>query len=220
MPKNTSGGKKYKKGKTAIGNDEDRALLEAEEGQSYALVTKLCGNSMINCRVFQRIVEVDSRGKESVSFNSEEKIGVIRNSLKKKKIFINANNIILVCLRDFEPGKVDVIYSYKDKEIKKLTRKNMIPSINLGSGNGNDNDNDVSYEFYDDNDDSNSDEESKIKKNVNEINREKRKERSRNEPYLQLPDDFGISENEEHQEDYSYTKNDNDNDNDNFIDNI
>ena len=218
MPKNTSGGKKHKKGKTAIGNDEDRALLEAEEGQSYAIVTKLCGNSMINCRVFQRVVDTDSKGNESVSFNSEEKIGVIRNSLKKKKIFINANNIILVCLRDFEPGKVDVIYSYKDKEIKTLTRKNMIPSINLGSGSGNGNGNDdgVSYEFYDENNDSNSDEESKIKKNVVEINREKRKERSRNEPYLQLPDDFGMSENEELQEDYYYTKNGNDN----FIDNI
>ena len=29
MPKNTSGGKKHKKGKTAIGNDENRSLLEA-----------------------------------------------------------------------------------------------------------------------------------------------------------------------------------------------
>ena len=88
MPKNTSGGKKHKKGKTAIGNDENRSLLEASPGQCYALVTKLCGNSMINCRVYHRTVTRDSRGNESVSFSTEEKIGVIRNSLKKKKILV------------------------------------------------------------------------------------------------------------------------------------
>lgn len=213
MPKNTSGGKKHKKGKTAIGNDENRSLLEAGPGQCYAVVTKLCGNSMINCRVYHRTVTRDSRGNESVSFSTEEKIGVIRNSLKKKKIFINANNVILVCLRDFEPGKVDVIYSYKDHEVKKMQRKNWIPNINSSEGGGDDG---VDYEFIDENEsNSDSDNEFKPKKNSREVNRQNRREKSNAEPYLVLPDNFGESEGEEYE---NYSKNaavD-----DNFINNI
>ena len=209
MPKNKTGGKKFKKGKTAIGNDDERPLLEKEEGQEYAVVTKLLGNSMINCRVYFREIEKDSKGNETVSFKSEEKIGVIRNSLKKKKIFINANNVILVCIRDFEPGKVDVIYSYKDKEIKKLYRKNMIPSISTGF---NDKDDGVDYQFYDENEDSDSDEnDNHLNFSNKKNNRERRKENSKNQPYLVLPDNFGESSNDEG--DYN-------NDNDNFIDNI
>lgn len=211
MPKNTSGGKKHKKGKTAIGNDENRSLLEAGPGQCYAVVTKLCGNSMISCRVYHRTVTRDSRGNESVSFSTEEKIGVIRNSLKKKKIFINANNVILVCLRDFEPGKVDVIYSYKDHEVKKMQRKNWIPNVSEGGG-----DDGVDYEFIDENEsNSDSDNEFKPKKNSREVDRQRRKERSNAEPYLVLPDNFGESEGEEYEEYKDNTTVD-----DNFINNI
>ena len=165
---------------------------------------------MINCRVYHRTVTRDSPEMNLYHFY-REKIGVIRNSLKKKKIFINANNVILVCLRDFEPGKVDVIYSYKDHEVKKMQRKNWIPNVSEGGG-----DDGVDYEFIDENEsNSDSDNEFKPKKNSREVDRQNRREKSNAEPYLVLPDNFGESEGEEY-EDY----NKNADVDDNFINNI
>ena len=119
MPKNKIGGKNFKKGKKGAGMDTERTLLQKTEGQAYALVTKLNGNSMINCRVFS---DPDASG----NFNSKDVVGIIRPGLKKKRIFINANNVILICLRDFEPGKVDVVYSYKIGEVRKLHKMGKI----------------------------------------------------------------------------------------------
>ena len=164
MPKNTFLVRNIKKEKLQLEMMKIGLSLKLVLDNVMLFVTKLCGNSMINCRVYHRTVTRDSRGNESVSFSSEEKIGVIRNSLKKKKIFINANNVILVCLRDFEPGKVDVIYSYKDHEVKKMQRKNWIPNVSSSEGNGDDG---VDYEFIDENEsNSDSDNEFKPKKNL------------------------------------------------------
>ena len=55
-------------------------------------------------------------------------------------MFVTANNVILVCLRDFEPGKVDVVYVYKTTETRKLHKMGKIPSYSLGFGNGDEED--------------------------------------------------------------------------------
>ena len=191
MPKNKIGGKNFKKGKKGVGLDTERTLLQKTEGQAYALVTKLNGNSMINCRVFS---DPDSSG----NFNSRDVVGIIRPGLKKKRIFINANNVILVCLRDFEPGKVDVVYSYKLPEVRKLHKIGKIPSACLGFTGGNEKEDadDNAMFHYEDSESSDSDD-SQTEKVVKRGKTVKKKKVDNNEPYLQLPDDFGESLSEE-----------------------
>ena len=53
MPKNKIGGKIQRKERKGANVDTERSLIEKTEGQAYALVTKLNGNSMINCKVFR-----------------------------------------------------------------------------------------------------------------------------------------------------------------------
>lgn len=191
MPKNKIGGKNFKKGKKGANVDTERTLLEKTEGQAYALVTKLNGNSMINCKVF---TDKDSSG----NFNSRDVIGIIRPGLKKKRVFINANNIILVCLRDFEPGKVDVVYSYKTTEVRKLHKNGKIPSSCLGfTGNGDEEDAEESTMFHYEESDSDDSENSQTETVVKRGKTVKKKKADKNEPYLQMPDDFGASLSEE-----------------------
>jgi translation initiation factor 1A len=191
MPKNKIGGKNFKKGKKGAGLDTERTLLQKTEGQAYALVTKLNGNSMINCRVFS---DPDSSG----NFNSRDVVGIIRPGLKKKRIFINANNVILVCLRDFEPGKVDVVYSYKIGEVRKLHKMGKIPSNCMAfCGDDEKGDQDETALFqYEESDSSDSDD-PQTEKVVKRGKTVKKKKVDNNEPYLQLPDDFGASLSEE-----------------------
>lgn len=191
MPKNKIGGKNFKKGKKGFGLDTERTLLQKTEGQAYALVTKLNGNSMINCRVFS---DPDASG----NFNSKDVVGIIRPGLKKKRIFINANNVILVCLRDFEPGKVDVVYAYKLPEVRKLHKIGKIPSACLGFTGGNEKEDadDNAMIHYEDSESEDSDN-SQTEKVVKRGKTVKKKKVDNNEPYLQLPDDFGASLSEE-----------------------
>ena len=220
MPKNKIGGKNFKKGKKGGFGDGERTLLEKTEGQAYALVTKLNGNSMINCKIF---TDSDSSG----NFNSRDVIGVIRPGLKKKRMFINANNVILVCLRDFEPGKVDVVYSYKTHEARKLNRMGKIPDNCFSFVGGTEEDAGENNMFKDDESDSEDTDNEETETVVKRGKTVKKKKVDNNEPYLQLPDDFGASLSEEELEeiptDYSnYSSNPNksrEND-DYFIDNI
>ena len=203
MPKNKIGGKNFKKGKKGANLDTERSLVKKTEGQAYALVTKLNGNSMINCKVFS---EPDSSG----NFNSNDVIGIIRPGLKKKRMFVNANNVILVCLRDFEPGKVDVVYVYKTTETRKLHKMGKIPSYSLGFGSdGTKEDLDDSAMFQDE--ESSGSENSDVETVVKRGKTVKKKKVDNNQPYLQLPDDFcpSLSEEEEVEEsteDYSNYK--------------
>jgi translation initiation factor 1A len=215
MPKNKIGGKNFKKGKKGGFGDGERALLEKTEGQAYALVTKLNGNSMINCKVF---TDSDSSG----NFNSKDVIGVIRPGLKKKRMFINANNVILVCLRDFEPSKVDVVYCYKLHEARKLNKMNKIPDVCLGFSGGTEENHEESNVFQDEETDSEDTDNEETETVVKRGKTVKKKKVDNTQPYLQLPDDFddSLSEVEEvGYEDYE-TKKKKNNDDAVDIDNI
>jgi translation initiation factor 1A len=115
MPPNKKGGKNYKKGKHS---DDTPIVYEKEEDQMYGRILKVLGNC--NVLVFCN--------------DGRERICHIRGSLKKKKIWINTGDIILLSIRDFgkeEVGKMgrgDVCNKYEQSAALKLRQKD--PSIN------------------------------------------------------------------------------------------
>ena len=125
MPKNTAGGKKFKKLKHNM--EFQRPLDLPDESQEFALVNKLMGN-----------------GRATVTFvknNSEtvNALGIISGKLRKRKQWVIAGNFVIISVRDFEKDKVDIIHVYKEHEMNELKRKNLInPELlkisNSGSG--------------------------------------------------------------------------------------
>ena len=117
MPKNTVGGKKYKKQKHKTDDLQNKTLLEREDDQEYAVVTKLLGNSRVSA-LFR-----DRELKKAREINC-----ILRPGLKKKRQWAKMGSIILISLRDFEKDKADVIHVYNEEETKKIKRKNILDS--------------------------------------------------------------------------------------------
>lgn len=118
MPKNTQGGKKYKQQKHKNNEQEQRALDKPVEGQEYAIVTKLLGNSRVMARFYDTRDSEDKRMNEIICF--------LRPGLKKKRQFAKMGSIMIISLRDFEKDKGDVLYIYNQDEMNKLKRKRLI----------------------------------------------------------------------------------------------
>lgn len=117
MPKNTVGGKKYKQQKHKTDDQPNKPLLERENGQEYAVVTKLLGNSRVSALFYDRDLK-----------REREIMCILRPGLKKKRQWAKMGSIILISLRDFEKDKADVLHVYNDEETKKLKRKNLLDS--------------------------------------------------------------------------------------------
>lgn len=115
--RNTIGGKKYKKqgnSSTAL-----RQLVLADHGQCYGKVTKILGHSKFKIQVFT------SNGTGGINF--KELIGNARPGLKKKRMFISDESIVLVSLRDFQLDICDIIHVYHSDHVNKLVKLNKIP---------------------------------------------------------------------------------------------
>ena len=88
-----------------------RNLLVKEEDQNYGTILKKLGG-----------------GKFSVQLNLELKprIGKLRGKLKhgssKKLNFADIDSTVLVSLRDFEDGMVDIIHVYDSAEVRQLKK--------------------------------------------------------------------------------------------------
>ena len=137
MPKNKQGGKNYKKQKHKTDVTPDRPLNEKTEGQEYASVTKLLGNS----KVYANFFDTKIKGEREI-------MCILRPGLKKKKQFARLGSIILISLRDFENNKADVIYVYNDDEVHRMKRKNILNESFINKDVGNE------FDFVDDNYDS------------------------------------------------------------------
>jgi len=131
MPKNKGkGGKNRRRGK----NENDlvkRELVFKEDGQEYAQVIKMLGNGRLqaNC------------------FDGRQRLCHIRGKLRKK-VWINAGDIILIGLRDYQDDKADVIQKFNSDEARNLKAYGELPDtakLNEG-GEGED---DFGVEFND-----------------------------------------------------------------------
>eukprot|EP00177_Eucheuma_denticulatum_P008825 GFKZ01016025.1.p2 GENE.GFKZ01016025.1~~GFKZ01016025.1.p2 ORF type:complete len:142 (+),score=36.01 GFKZ01016025.1:127-552(+) len=110
MPKNKGkGGKNRRRGKND--NDDDkRELIFKEDGQEYAQVTRMLGNG--RC--------------ESKCFDGVTRLCHIRGKLRKK-VWVNAQDIVLVGLRDYQDDKADIILKYSPDEARNLIKYGEIP---------------------------------------------------------------------------------------------
>ena len=109
MPKNTAGGKKYKKLKHNM--EISRPLELPDVDQEFALVNKLMGNG-------RATVTFIKNNKETIN-----SLGIISGKLRKRKQWVIAGNIVLISIRNFEKDKVDIIHVYKEYEMNELKRK-------------------------------------------------------------------------------------------------
>mgnify|MGYP001268017938 CR=1 FL=1 len=162
MPKkNTTGGKKYKKGKNHVVTEEPLELKT--DDQSYACVTKLLGHGRVYCNVYS-VELIDG----SPSFKANERLGIIRGSMRRKKQWIKSGDIVIVGIRDYQDNKVDILYVYSHDNAKKLIKKNQIPNINFDGYNvTTKSENIVDFNDIESNSDSNNDNDN-VNDNVND----------------------------------------------------
>lgn len=127
------GGNKFKKMKKGIGEVNTKLILKDKE-QIYGQSIKLLGNSRIQVKCL-----INKNGKQIY----QDKIGVIRGSMRKRK-WINIGDILILSERDFEKdGKMDIIYVYSKEDKYKI-----IQTENLKFNNNANNDEDI-VEFID-----------------------------------------------------------------------
>lgn len=82
-----------------------------EDGQEYAQAGRMLGNGRL----------------EALCFDGQTRMAHIRGKLLKR-VWISTGDIIIVALRDFQDGKVDVIHKYTSDQAKKLKSMGEIPS--------------------------------------------------------------------------------------------
>jgi len=133
MPKNKGkGGKNRRRGKNENEN-EKRELVFKEDGQEYAQVSKMLGNGRL----------------ESMCFDGVKRLCHIRGKLRKK-VWINASDIILVGLRDYQDNKADVILKYTPDEARNLKAYGELPdSVNIDALGNDDQGDDITFDDMD-----------------------------------------------------------------------
>ena len=128
MKAKSKGGNKFKKMKKGMGEVLTK-LETADKFQNYAQVISMLGDGRIKikCIIDDKVVD---------------KLGIIRGSMRKRQ-WINPGDIVIVCIRDFEPDKCDVVYVYpKDR------RNQIIKKAQLDFGDKKINQNFDEIEFY------------------------------------------------------------------------
>ena len=143
MPKNLRGGKGYKKGKKGGGGEVTRQLLFRDDGQYYAKVTKMTGN-----RCLMAIIDSESLNSSDNKVHIEVQCH-IRGKMRKR-VWINRDDVILICSREFDAGKYDVIHKYNNDEVRALQKYGEIKSKIMSTTNDDDDDN-IEFNDYSDN---------------------------------------------------------------------
>lgn len=118
------GGKKKGKRNNASTLAPKRALIYKEELEEYAQVSKLLGDRRL-------IVTLPDRS---------ENLAIIPGRFRKR-CWMKIGDVVIISRREFEVGKMDVIYKYNDDEIRKLIKEKEIPEYFTDSLSGNNSDN-------------------------------------------------------------------------------
>mmetsp|Transcript_20886 Transcript_20886/g.67627 ORF Transcript_20886/g.67627 Transcript_20886/m.67627 type:complete len:142 (+) Transcript_20886:76-501(+) len=132
MPKNKGkGGKNRRRGKNE--NDEKRELVFKEDGQEYAQVLRMLGNGRL----------------EAQCIDGMKRLCHIRGKMRKK-VWVNAGDIVLLGLRDFQDEKADVILKYLADEARSLKAYGELPdSIRVNETDTFDDERGENDEFFD-----------------------------------------------------------------------
>ena len=104
-------------------NDEKvvRKLEQKDDDTNYGIVTRVLGNGH-----FQVKLNLENR----------EVLGILRGKFRKgsnkKDNFVQQNTVVLVSIRDFEKDKVDIVYVYKENEVRQLKKSGQFVEENTG----------------------------------------------------------------------------------------
>ncbi len=102
-----------------------------EELQEYAQIIKSNGNSRFDVKCF----------------DGKNRLAHAPGSLKRKKIIVKVNDVIIVSLRSFDDSKCDILYVYTIREVKELKKLGEIPSdVSIDSETK---ENDIGFDFDD-----------------------------------------------------------------------
>ena len=105
MPKNTKGGKGYKKGKKGGNGPSTRQLILKEDGSEYATLGKNLGNSRFSCDCH----------------DGRERLGHIRGKMQKR-VWLKQGDLVLVSVRDFQDDKCDIVHKYSEDDKNQLLK--------------------------------------------------------------------------------------------------
>lgn len=98
-------------------NRSKREIQFRKPGETeYGVVKQMLGNS----RVLLRLSNSDDKG--------DNVLGIIRGNMRRRE-WISVGDVVLVGLRDFQDGKVDVLLRYNDSEVRVLKRIKEIATI-------------------------------------------------------------------------------------------
>ena len=118
MGKKNQGGKKKHRGKKQ--QDERQMKLEIlkDEGTEYAKVLERKGGPHLSVRLL----------------TGETVMGVIRGKMRRR-VWMAQNDVILVGIRDFQDGKVDILHKYPEEHVRQLVEMGEIPDFfTIGEG--------------------------------------------------------------------------------------
>lgn len=146
MPKNKGkGGKNRRRGKNDSAG-EKRELTVKEDGQEYGQVLKMLGNGRL----------------EAFCFDGVKRLCHIRGKMRKK-VWVNAGDVVLVSLREFQDEKGDVILKYNPEEARQLKAQGELPEnakindVDAGAGFDSGDEDDIEFQDKSDSDDDSSD---------------------------------------------------------------
>jgi len=89
---------------------EKRELEYKDDGQEYAQVTKMLGNSRVDV----------------LCMDGVKRLGIIRGSMRNK-VWIRFSDFVLVGLRDFQDDKCDILLKYTTEEVRNLKSYGELP---------------------------------------------------------------------------------------------
>ena len=89
---------------------EKRELEYKDDGQEYAQVTKMLGNSRVDV----------------LCMDGVKRLGIIRGSMRNK-VWIRFSDFVLVGLRDFQDDKCDILLKYTTEEVRNVKSYGELP---------------------------------------------------------------------------------------------
>ena len=105
MPRQKRGNQRTRKDirRGEEGGAERRELLFAETDQTYGTVTAILGSGRFTVQCH----------------DGRDRMGILRGKLHRRQ-WVRVDSTVLLGLRDFEPGKADIIHVYQHAETRLL----------------------------------------------------------------------------------------------------
>jgi translation initiation factor 1A len=103
--------KKSKKNKGSAKEPKVRELEFKEDLQEYGKIISLLGDRRMTVKLP----------------DGTDIMGHVRDAMRRKRVYIKTDDVVLVSRREFQEDKVDIIHKYVDTEVKNLVNYGEVP---------------------------------------------------------------------------------------------